>query len=110
MQLAEVIIREVQRNRSFKIFQLFAESIGQSGQPAAMHPQGVILLFDMGSGNPANIGHPGNDCLLDFNHLRRAVSAGRLFRRRGARFWRGCRLWASGKNLRVGQPQQRRGQ
>jgi hypothetical protein len=41
-----------------------------------VHPQGVILLFNMGSGNPANVGHLGNDCLLDFNHFRRAVSAG----------------------------------
>jgi hypothetical protein len=48
MQLAEVVIREVEGDCSFKIFQLFTESVCQPGQPTAMHPQGVILLFDMG--------------------------------------------------------------
>lgn len=39
MNLAKVTICEIQRDRSFKIFQHFAESVRQLGQPAAVHPQ-----------------------------------------------------------------------
>jgi hypothetical protein len=35
MNLAEVVIREVEGNRSLKVFNLLAESIGQAGQSAA---------------------------------------------------------------------------
>ena len=55
MSLDEIVIREIQGNRSLKVFKLFAESIGWSGEPSAVHPQCVILLLDMGSGNAAHI-------------------------------------------------------
>ena len=48
----KVVIREIESNRSFKVFKLFAESIGQTSQAAAMHPQRVILLFNVGRVNP----------------------------------------------------------
>ena len=79
MQLAKIIICEVERDRSFKVFQLFAECVGQPGQPTAVHSQGVVLLFDMRRGNPVHIRHPGNDRLFDFYDLCRTVSAGRIF-------------------------------
>ena len=44
---AEVVISEVERNRSFKMTGFFAERIGQTGESAAMHSQGVILLFNV---------------------------------------------------------------
>ena len=51
MSLAEVVISEIERDRSFKILKLFAESIGETGQPAAMHTKRVVLLFHMASGD-----------------------------------------------------------
>jgi hypothetical protein len=45
--LAEVAIREIQSHGSLKVFELFAESIGQPGKPTAVHSQGVVLLLDV---------------------------------------------------------------
>ena len=44
-----------------------------------MHPQGVVLLFDMGSGNSGHIRHSANDGLFDFHHFRRAIPRRSLF-------------------------------
>ena len=38
MRLAEIVIREVERDRSLKISKLLAESIGQPCESAAVHP------------------------------------------------------------------------
>jgi hypothetical protein len=43
MKLAKVIIREIERDRSFKVFQFFVESVGQPGQLAAV--QAITLLL-----------------------------------------------------------------
>ena len=51
MRFHEIVICEIQRNRSFKVFQLFAESICQTRQAAAVHSQRVILLFNVRRGN-----------------------------------------------------------
>jgi hypothetical protein len=45
MNTAEIVIREVQRDSGFQIFQLFRESIGQSGKPSHLHSHGQILPF-----------------------------------------------------------------
>ena len=79
MRLAKVVIREIQRRRSFKIVQLFAESVGQPGQPPAVHPQRVVLFLHMAGANPADVRHSGDDRLFRFHHLRWAVPAGRVF-------------------------------
>ena len=54
----EIVIREIQRDRSFKVFKLLAESVREPGQAAAVHPQRVILLFNVRRGNPATSGIP----------------------------------------------------
>jgi hypothetical protein len=72
---AEAIISEVERNRSLKIFQLLAESIGQSGEPAAVHAQGMILLLDVRRGNAGDVGHSNNDRLFSLHDFGRAVPA-----------------------------------
>jgi hypothetical protein len=51
MSFHKVLIRKIQRNRSFKIFNLFAECVCQASETAAVHPQRVILLFNVRSGN-----------------------------------------------------------
>jgi hypothetical protein len=38
MRFHKVVIREIQGNRSLKVFNLFAESIGETGKAAAVHP------------------------------------------------------------------------
>jgi len=47
MQLAEVVIREIERDRSLKVFQLFTECACEARKASAVHPQCVILFFDM---------------------------------------------------------------
>jgi hypothetical protein len=47
MRLAQVVISEIEGNRSLKIFKHFAESVCQACEAAAVHPQGKILAFDM---------------------------------------------------------------
>ena len=56
MSLDEIVIREIQRDRSLKVFKLFAECVRQSCEPAAVHPQCVILFLDMRRGDAAYIG------------------------------------------------------
>src|SRR5579864_2187929 len=45
MNMAEIVIREVQGDSGFQVVQLFRESIGQSGKPSHCHPHGQILPF-----------------------------------------------------------------
>ena len=73
VHLAKIVIREIERNRSFKILNLFAESVGQAGQSAAVHPQRVILLLNVAGGNPAHVGHPANHRPLSLHNFRRTV-------------------------------------
>jgi hypothetical protein len=69
----KVVIREVQGNRSFKVFKLFTECVRETGKPAAMHPQGVILLLNVRRGNAVNFWHPAHNRLFNFHNLRRAI-------------------------------------
>lgn len=48
MDLAEIVIGHVQGNGGFEVFKLLAESVCEPGETAAMHPQGVVLLLDVG--------------------------------------------------------------
>ena len=57
MRFHEIVIHEIQRARSLKIFKFFAERIGEPRQAAAVHPQRVILLFNVASGNPRHVRH-----------------------------------------------------
>jgi len=45
VRLAEVVIREVEGNRSLKVFDLFAKGIREPGQAAAVHPQRAEMLY-----------------------------------------------------------------
>ena len=47
MRFHEVVIAEIQGNRSLKILKFLAECICEASQAAAMHPQRVILLFNV---------------------------------------------------------------
>ena len=44
VRLAEVVIREIECDRSFKVFELFAEGVREPRQSTAVHPQCVVLL------------------------------------------------------------------
>lgn len=69
MRLDEIIVAEIQRDRSLKIFKLFAECVREASQTAAMHPQRVILLFNVRRANPIHVRHTGhnliNGCLIN---------------------------------------------
>ena len=69
VHLAEVIVSEVQGNRSFKVFQFFAECVREARETATVHPQRVILLFNVRSGNTVNLRHSAHDRLFNRNNL-----------------------------------------
>jgi len=54
MDFHEVVIRIMQGDRLLEILQFFAEWVREPGQPAAVHPQRVILFFDVRSANTGN--------------------------------------------------------
>ena len=78
VNLAEIVIREMEGNRSLKVFQLLAECVREASQPAAVHPQGVILLFNVRRGNQRDVRLSRNNVALGLNHFRRAIPAGRF--------------------------------
>ncbi len=60
MRFAEIVICEIESDRSLKILKLLAERVGQPRQSAAVHTQSEVLTFNMRSANAANMGHcPG---------------------------------------------------
>ncbi|MGA3268933.1 MAG: hypothetical protein ABSE16_19200 [Verrucomicrobiota bacterium] len=75
MRFHEIIVTEIQRDRSLKIFKLFAECFHQAREASAMHPQRVVLLSEVRSGNPAHVRHSANDCLFGFHDFGRVVTA-----------------------------------
>ena len=66
MRLAEVVIREIERDRSLKIRQFLAESVGQSAESSAVHPQGVVLLLNVDGCNRRHRALPWMIVLSDF--------------------------------------------
>jgi len=38
MTLAEIVIREIERDRSLKVFQFLAKGVREPGQSASLHP------------------------------------------------------------------------
>ena len=55
-----------------------------------MHPQGVVLLFNVGRANQLNVWHPGRNSLFNRNNIRWAVlgrnsTTGHLVQKRRSR-------------------------
>lgn len=48
VDLAEIVVGVVKSNRCIKVLPLLGKRIGQTAQTAAVHANGVILLFDIG--------------------------------------------------------------
>jgi hypothetical protein len=65
----------MQRNRSFEIFQFLAESVREAGQAAAVHPQRVVLFFNVACGNQFNYRIALNWYSFRLYHFRRGISA-----------------------------------
>ena len=76
---AEVVISEVERDRSLKVFNLLAERVGQAGERAAVHPQSMILLLNVTGRDAGDIGHSSNNGLFHLHHFARAVVRRRFF-------------------------------
>src|SRR5439155_21849130 len=79
MRLAEVVIREVERDRSFKVLKLLAESVCQASKASAVHPERVILLLDVAGCDSAYVWHSIDDCALRFHDFCRAIPTGGVF-------------------------------
>lgn len=76
VRLDEIVIREIQRDRSFKVFKLLAESVCQASQATAVHPQRVILLFNVRRGDQSHVWRSADCRLFNFHHFRRAIPDG----------------------------------
>src|SRR5437016_4668200 len=79
MRLAEVVIREVERDRSFKVLKLLAESVCQASKTAAVHPERVILLLDVAGCDSAHVWHSVDDCAFRFHDFCRAIPTRGVF-------------------------------
>ena len=53
----EIVVREVQCNRSLEVGELLGKSIGQPCETPHLHPHGQVLAFDVGSANPLRLAH-----------------------------------------------------
>src|SRR5262245_45044893 len=69
VRLDEVVIREIEIHRSTKIREFFAEGIGQAGQAAAVHPQGMVLLLNVARANCGDFRRSLNDGLLNVHNV-----------------------------------------
>jgi len=56
MNTAEIVVREMQRDSSLQMRQLFSESIRQPRQPAKLHPHSEILTFHIRRADMVGIG------------------------------------------------------
>ena len=65
MDANEVVIGEVQGKRSVVVLPLLAESIGQPGESANLHPHGEVLSLYVRRANLVRVGLPD-----DWDHLR----------------------------------------
>ena len=75
VHFAQLVICEIETDRSLKVFKLAAESISQPRQAAAVHPQSVVLLFDVACADKFYIGHAVNDRLFSFHNFSGAIPA-----------------------------------
>ena len=75
MRFHEIIVAEIQRDRSLKVFKLFTECVGEPSQAAAVHPQRVILLFNVRCANPIHVRHTGHNRFFSSHNFRRTVTA-----------------------------------
>lgn len=81
MSLEDIVVAQIQCDRSLKILKLFAERVDQPREAAAVHPRSMILFFNVRCANAIYVRHPGNN-FFDFNHFaglyRAAAGAGAL--------------------------------
>ena len=79
VSFAEIVISEIQRNRSLKVFKFFTESVRKTGQTAAVHTQRVILPFNMAFVMRLASGNTLNDGALRAHDFGRRIPIGRVF-------------------------------
>ena len=75
MAFYKIVVREVQRNRCFKILTLFAESVGKAGQSAHVQARRAIQSLYVARGSPRHIWKAGDSLLVRYDDLRGAKSA-----------------------------------
>ena len=73
MGLHEVVIAVMERDSSFEVFQLFAESIRKTAQSAAVHPQGMILFLNVARGDQINDRASCNWRALNVQYIGRGI-------------------------------------
>src|SRR5438046_2580393 len=64
MDATEVVSHEMQCDRVRVVLCLLAEGVGQSCEPAHVHPHGKVLALDMRRADAAHIGPAGDDLLV----------------------------------------------
>lgn len=74
MDLAEVVIGKVQRDRVFVHFDFLAEAICQAGEPAHVHTHREVLTLNVRRRDVLANRIPGDDCSRGADHCGRRVS------------------------------------
>lgn len=71
----EIVVREVQANRSLEVFQLLAETVRQASKSAHAHSHGQVLALDQACRNMNRIGATCDNSSLHMRDLRRDVAS-----------------------------------
>jgi len=61
MDAAQIVVSKVEADRCFKVRKLLAESISQTRESAAHHPQRKVLAFDVGCAHEHGVRVSGDD-------------------------------------------------
>ena len=73
MPLYQIVVSEVQRNRSLEVFELFAESQRQTGQTAHVQPRRCVQPFNVACRNKVHVRRTRDGPLIHGNKCRRTI-------------------------------------
>jgi len=79
VNFAEIVVRHLEGDCSFKILKLFAERILKPAHASAVHPQRVVLFFNVAGADLLPVWIALHHDLLRRDNLSRAVPSGGLF-------------------------------
>ena len=76
--LAEVVVGVMQTDSGLEILPLLAESVGKTGKAAAVHPHGMVLLFDVGGAAKRHVGITLHRVFFNLENIRGRIAASRF--------------------------------
>lgn len=64
MHLNEIVVGVVKRDRRLEVLHLLGKGVRESGHPAAVHPQGMVLFFNVARGDKIGDGFAKHGVLI----------------------------------------------